>query len=126
MLTSSTEQGEVSSMARDAAYREAEKKIEEARQSGATELDLSGKWNEESPKLTELPESLSQLTQLQSLDLGNNRVTALPEWLCQLAQLQTLDLNNNYLTALPEWLCLLAQLQTLELNNNSLTALPEW
>ncbi len=29
-------------MARDEAYREAEKKIEEARRSGATELDLSG------------------------------------------------------------------------------------
>lgn len=37
-------------MARDEAYRKAEEKIEEARRTGATELDLSGM------KLTELPE----------------------------------------------------------------------
>jgi len=50
-------------MARDEAYRNAEKKIEEARQSGATELDLTGGYGGESPKLKELPESLRQLTQ---------------------------------------------------------------
>jgi Leucine-rich repeat (LRR) protein len=60
-------------MVRDEAYRKAERKIEEARQSGATELDLS------SMRLTELPESLGQLTQL--LDLQSNKLTSLPDWL---------------------------------------------
>ncbi len=54
-------------MARDQAYREAEKKIEEARRSGAKKLDLSAhQWETLIPQqLTELPESLRQLTQLQ-------------------------------------------------------------
>jgi hypothetical protein len=59
-------------MARDKAYREAEKKIEEARRAGATELDLNGEWGPDSLKLTELPEWLGQLSQLQSLDLFRN------------------------------------------------------
>jgi len=50
-------------MARDEAYTKAERKIEEARRSGAPQLRLGGMG------LTELPESLGQLTQLQSLIL---------------------------------------------------------
>ncbi len=106
-------------MARDEAYREAEQQIEEARQSGAKELALHGML------LTELPESLGQLTQLQSLYLSNNQLTALPESLGQLTQLQSLDLSHNQLTALPESLGQLKQLQSLSLYSNKLTALPE-
>jgi len=109
----------VAAMARDIAFREAEKRIEEARQSGATELDLSGF------KLTELPESMGQLTQLRTLSLANNQLTALPEWLGQLTQLKTLSLANHQLTALPESMGQLTQLQYLSLDNNQLTALPE-
>ncbi|MDM8521039.1 hypothetical protein QUF64_13405 [Anaerolineales bacterium HSG6] len=57
-------------MAQNKAYREAEKRIEQARHSGATELDLSAEWGAKDEKLTELPESLGQLTQLQSLNLS--------------------------------------------------------
>jgi hypothetical protein len=49
-------------MARDEVYREAEKKIEEARRWGAEGLDLGNM------KLTELPESLGTLTQLQMFE----------------------------------------------------------
>ncbi len=83
-------------MARDEAYRKAEEKIEAARRSGATELNLSDM------RLTELPESLGRLTQLQSLDLSYSQLTVLPESLGQLTQLQSLDLASNQLTALPE------------------------
>jgi len=86
-------------MAKDEAYREAEKKIEQARASGATELDLSCKFDaKDSDKLTELPESLGQLTHLQTLRLSNNQLTTLPESLGQLTQLQTLELGSNQLT----------------------------
>ena len=104
-------------MAGDEAYREAERKIEAARRLNAKatrSLDLS-----------EVPASLGQLTQLQSLDLTRNRLTALPEWLGQLTQLQSLHLSRNRLTALPESLGQLTQLQSLNLSNNRLTALPE-
>jgi Leucine-rich repeat (LRR) protein len=105
-------------MARDEAYRQAEKKIEEARRSVATELSLNDM------ELTELPESLGQLPQLQSLDLSSNQLTALPESLGQLPQLQSLDLSSNQLTALPESLGQLTQLRSLNLSQNQLVALP--
>ncbi len=77
-------------MPKDAAYKQAEQKIAEALKTGATELDLR------SMQLTELPESIGQLKQLQKLDLGHhyskkdedkNRLTALPDSLGQLTQL---------------------------------------
>ncbi len=107
-------------MARDEAYRKAEQKIEAARRSRATKLDLY------SMGLSELPESLGQLMQLQSLDLHSNQLTVLPESLGQLTQLQSLDLSHNQLTALPEWMGQLTQLQSLDLSHNQLAALPEW
>ncbi len=53
-------------MPKDEAYYEAEQKIQQALQSGATELDLRDM------KLTELPESIGQLKQLRKLDLGHD------------------------------------------------------
>jgi len=103
-----------------AAYREAEKRIEEARRSQATKLYLDG------IELTELPESLSQLTRLQELDLSHNGLTELPESLRHLTQLKILNLSLNKLTTLPEWLGQLTQLRSLALYVNKLRALPEF
>ena len=78
-------------MPKDQAYLEAEKKIQGALKSGATKLDLR------SMKLTELPESIGQLTQLIELDLSFNLLEA-PESLIPLAaltQLQSLNLSYN-------------------------------
>ncbi|MFM2168825.1 MAG: hypothetical protein RIS79_3196 [Verrucomicrobiota bacterium] len=115
-------------MASDEAYRLAELKIAEALRSGAKELDLSVPYGEkhDAKRLTELPESLSRLTQLQSLKASHNRLTTLPESLGQLTQLQSLYLASNQLTTLPESLGQLTQLQSLDLANNQLAALPEW
>ena len=71
----------------------AEGRIREATQRRATEIDLSGLG------LKAVPESLDQLTGLQTLYLGGNQLTALPESLGQLTGLQTLDLIGNQLTA---------------------------
>ena len=101
-------------MARDEAYKKAEQKIEAARRSGATVLNL-GRMN-----LTELPESLGQLTQLQTLYLSGNQLTTLPEWLGRLTQLQRLDISVNRLTTLPESLGQMTQLQVLDLLVNPL------
>ena len=114
-------------MARDKAYREAEEQIQTSRHSGTTLLDLSvGLRRPNSDQLTELPESLGGLVQLQWLDLGGNRLTALPESLGGLARLEVLKLGGNQLTVLPEWLGGLSQLRELGLSGNGLTALPEW
>ncbi|HEV7473180.1 MAG TPA: COR domain-containing protein [Pyrinomonadaceae bacterium] len=113
-------------MERDEAYQKAEEKIQEALRTEATELDLSGGWQKESPKLSVVPESLGLLTRLHSLDLSNNHLTALPEWLGQLTELQSLNLSSSQLTALPESLGQLTELQSLELSYNQLTELPKW
>ncbi|MBN3925758.1 leucine-rich repeat domain-containing protein [Nostoc sp. NMS4] len=129
-------------MARDRAYWEAEQRIEKARQEGAIELDLSDMQLSELPEaiasltqlqqlylrnnqLSELPEAIASLTQLQQLYLDNNQLTELPEAIASLTQLQRLDLSNNQLTELPEAIASLTQLQRLDLSNNQLTELPE-
>ena len=71
----------VTVMARDEAYQEAEQRIEQARREGATELGLRRM------ELTELPESLGELTQLQTLDLSGNQLTSLPPSLVRLEKL---------------------------------------
>ncbi len=106
-------------MARDKAYRRAEKRIEEARRLGAKELNLYG------ILLTELPESLEQLTQLQLLDLSQNFLRTLPAWIGKLTQLRSLYLPYNRLAAVPESLSDLTQLQSLNLSYNRLTTLPQ-
>jgi len=114
-------------LARDEAYSIARQRIAAAQRSGAKDLDLSGDYADGPGrrKLTELPESLVELTQLQALNLSQNRLTALPERLSELTQLRHLYLNFNELTALPESLGRLRQLRILDLSQNRLTALPE-
>ena len=106
-------------MPQDEAYRRAEKKIEKARLRRTTELTLIGEG------LTALPESLGQLTQLETLRLWNNELTALPESLGQLMFLRSLNVRGNQLTALPESANQLRDLRSLDLAHNQLTALPE-
>jgi internalin A len=96
----------------------AEERIEAARKSKASSLDLDGLG------LTELPESLGQLTQLHYLFVSHNQLTALPESLGQLTLLQHLFAWGNRLTALPESLGQLTQLQQLSVHDNQLPALP--
>jgi hypothetical protein len=73
------------------AYFEARLAIEEARQSKKTELNLSAGVG---VKLTELPETLWRLTQLQKLNLAGNQLTEIPEIISQFTDLQLLDLSE--------------------------------
>lgn len=111
-------------MARDEAYREAEKKIEEAQRSGATELNLSGMG------LTELPESLALLTELRELLLSSNQLAALPKFVGLLTKLRTLNLTNNKLESLPIELGHLSKLDYLclgfQTGGNPLRTLPDF
>jgi len=106
-------------MAHDEAYREAEKKIKEAKDKGAKDLYLSGL------RLTELPESIGQSKHLLTLNLSSNRLITLPETLGELTQLKSLNLSNNLLTTLPDTLGDLTELEVMNLSRNKLTLLPE-
>jgi internalin A len=106
-------------MARDKTYSEADKRIEEAKRSKKTQLDLSDL------KLKELPETVRELQQLQVLNLSRNDISVVPDWLSEFAGLQRLDVSHNKLTALPESVGKLKQLWLLDVSNNKLVVLPE-
>ncbi len=94
------------------------KVIEDAKASGVTELDLSGKG------LTTLPNELFQLRNLVTLDLSGNLFATLPQEICQLRNLATLDLSGNLFAILPQEICQLRNLTRLALSSNQLAILP--
>jgi internalin A len=121
---------------------EAARRIEEARRSAATSLDLSRLDLTATPdslaqlakllvlylygnQITAIPDSLTELAKLQSLDLSGNQITAIPDSLAQLARLQFLDLSGNQITAIPDSLAQLAPLRALKLSRNQITAIPD-
>ena len=68
--------------------------------------------------LTELPETISQLTQLQTLDLSLNNLSSLPQGFSALNELTTLNLTHNIISQIPEVLATLTNLQSLDLSND--------
>jgi internalin A len=116
--------------------------VEKALRERAKKLDLSGRGLTELPEtierlteieeldlsrneLTDLPEFLGVLTSLEKLNLGGNRLGELPESVGQLAQLRWLNLYDNQLSYLPKSIAQLTQLEGLSLQGNRLTRLPE-
>lgn len=100
-------------------WQEALQKIEEAKRSGSADLDLSGLG------LATIPDSLAQLTNLQTVELRRNRLTAIPESLAHLSKLEHLSLSNNQLTVIPDFLVQPTNLRRLNLSYNQLTAIPD-
>jgi hypothetical protein len=106
-------------MARDQTSR-SEQSIKKARLSGETALDLRN------IILTELPESLGQLTQLRELKLGGNQLTVLPPWLANLKRLEVLWLGDNRFREVPPVIVDLPALSELALGANRFSDLPAW
>jgi len=75
-------------------------------------------------RLTTLPSTVAQLTNLQRLDVTNNQLTSVPVEIAQLSNLQYLYLDNNQLTSVPVEIAQLSNLQHLYLHNNQLTSVP--
>ena len=102
--------------------------LEQAKAEGWTSLDLSD-WG-----LTELPDTIGELTALESLDLSGNDLTELPATIGQLQNLTSLVLGRwdkekseskgNQLSALPPEIGQLTNLSQLDLSSNQLSALP--
>ncbi len=76
--------------------------------------------------MSELPERISNLTNLQKLYIQNNQLTRLPLRIGNLTNLKVLDIKNNQLTQIPESISNLTNLETLVLTNNPNLFIPDW
>ncbi|XP_038112765.1 leucine-rich repeat-containing protein 28 [Culex quinquefasciatus] len=74
--------------------------------------------------ITYVPEEISLLINLESLDVSQNVVEALPKSVGKLQRLIRLKLSENKLTGLPKEIGQLQNLEILELSKNRLTELP--
>lgn len=75
--------------------------------------------------LAELPHSIMNLTGLEELNIGRNRLNELPRIIGKLRNLRRLNAPNNRLSALPPSIGQLVALERLDLSPNQLTHLPE-
>jgi len=73
----------------------------------------------------EIPQSISDLSSLETLYLYGNQITAIPPEIGDLSSLETLNLSGGgQLTTIPPEIGNLTNLETLSLNNCVLTAIP--
>lgn len=79
----------------------------------------------ESNGLSELPDSISYLEQLEELVLSHNKLMRLPSTIGSLVKLRFLFADDNQLRQLPDELCSCSQLSVLSVANNQLSALPQ-
>ena len=100
-------------------YQKAIKRIEEAKKNNSTELDLSDL------KLTEIPESITDLKNLNKLDFHNNLIKDIPEYIIKLKTLKELYVYENRLTEIPEYVVELKKIRKLSFGNNKLCVIPE-
>jgi hypothetical protein len=76
-------------------------------------------------QLTSLPESISGLESITTLQIDKNALTELPEGIGELAQLQLLIASNNDISSIPESINNLNQVWYLDLGYNALETLPD-
>ncbi|MBE9066315.1 GTP-binding protein, partial [Leptolyngbya cf. ectocarpi LEGE 11479] len=76
-------------------------------------------------QITQIPETIGQMKNLQQLDLSKNQITQICETIGQVKNLQQLDLSANQIEAIPESLEMLTQLKLLDLRHNILPISPE-
>ncbi|MDD2656355.1 MAG: leucine-rich repeat domain-containing protein [Patescibacteria group bacterium] len=82
-------------------------------------LDLS------SQNLSKVPDNTFKQTNLQELDISNNKLTgSLQAEIRHLQNLRVLNMSNNHLTGVPAEIGQLSKLEILDLSNNQLTGLP--
>lgn len=99
-------------------WQEAVRRIEEAKRSNSTSLDLIDL------KLTAIPDSIAQLSNLRKLQLNSNQLTTIPDSIVELPKLKSLHLSGNRLTAIPDSIAELANLENLDIGGNPLIEFP--
>lgn len=102
-------------MAKDEAYYKAEQKILAALETDDTKLSLNFY------RLTEIPDAIGQLTNLEMLNLNVNQLSEIPDSLGRLTNLQQLHLSGNQLSKIPDSIGQLTNLEQLYLSGNQLS-----
>ena len=74
--------------------------------------------------LSTFPEVIRTLPNLRKLDLSGNEITCIPLWVFELNQIREFNVMNNKLTTLSENIHMLGNLESLSLSGNSLSVLP--
>ncbi|KZT23098.1 L domain-like protein [Neolentinus lepideus HHB14362 ss-1] len=87
----------------------------------AQDLQVLKAWSNE---IVEIQHEISLFGSLQTVDLHNNRLTSLPDTFADLTELVYLDLSQNSLTSLPSNIFALPNLIHLNVAHNSLTSFP--
>ena len=82
-------------------------------------LDLSN------TNISEVPESITRLSSLQTLDLGFTQIREVPETIGNLSSLQELDLRDTNISTVPETIGNLSSLKALDLSRTNISAVPE-
>ena len=75
--------------------------------------------------ITELPDSIGQLSALEELYLSFTKITELPDSIGQLGALEELDLSFTKITELPDSIGSLSKLQKFDLSDLKLKRIPE-
>jgi Leucine-rich repeat (LRR) protein len=81
--------------------------------------------NLQNNKLSELPDSISNLKKLQKLTFYSNNFTNIPDVIFKLTSLISLNFSSNNLTEIPDDIKYLNKLKELYLVNNNLSELPD-
>jgi len=100
-------------------FQEAVRRIEIAKHSDQSHLDLSGL------NLSVVPESITQLAKLSYLSLQHNQIRTVPDSLTQLVALRGLSLSANQISSIPDFLAQLVNLHILLLSNNQISTVPD-
>lgn len=91
----------------------------------ADQADALTTLNRSNQGLTKLPTGILAMTNLEKLDISNNRLEgALPAEIRFLQKLRILDMSDNAMTGLPAELGQLSELRMLDVSNNNLTGIP--
>ena len=74
-------------------------------------------------KLTTIPDAISEMVELERLNLRCNQLTVLSPAIKQLRKLKWLDISHNKLSAIPDAIGEIVGLEELDLSYNQLTVL---